>query len=145
MSLTNVYNVEPTLPMIAFPNYFSGAEATGADSVVASQSGQYVFIKNTGSAYTLDIPVPSPNTMFKFIVSGDLTSAVTISAPGEYILGSVLSSDGTAVTDGAIIAPITNVIIGNSAAIGDVYSFFADGSYWYLQGITGIHGSVTFS
>jgi len=61
-----------------------------------------------------------------------------------HISGIVVSSDGTAVTGGAVSGK-TNVIIGTTAVLGDRYTFTSDGTNYYVIGFTGLHSSVTFS
>lgn len=121
---------------------------TSATTVSASNSGKKFTIANSGSAYSITLPAPTTQGLnFNFIVQSALNAAVTITASSAIIQGNLLSSNGTAVTGGAILnsSPKTNVIIGTTANPGDSYSFYANGSRWIVLGFTAVNTSVTVS
>lgn len=115
-------------------------------AVTAAQSNSiYDIIQNTG-VVSVTLPALASGLYYKFIVSvASIANAVTITAPSACIVGTVLSSDGTAVTGGAVTTAKTNVVIGTTAGIGDSYEFTCDGTHYFLKGFTSVHGSVTFS
>lgn len=123
----------------------NGSIYTTGQSLVGSQSGHYITIQNTGIAYTITLPSATIGYYFEFYVGGTLSNAVTIASTTSNVFGSVVSSDGTAVSGGNLTSAKTAVILGTTAGKGDRYTFYSDGVSWYLTGVTNTHGSVTFS
>jgi|SRR5580698_3473067 hypothetical protein len=113
-------------------------------SLTSALSGYNILVQSAG-AYTISLPAPVTGLKFILRVGAALSGAVTIAATSAIVYGSVLSSDGTAVTGGAITAAKTNVILGTTASIGDIYEFYSTSALWHVQGVTAVHGSVTFS
>lgn len=112
----------------------------------ASNSGSQVNINSSAAAVALTLPTVANGLKFIFMVcSATLANAVTIGAGSAIILGSLLSSDGTVVTGGAVTTAKSNLIIGTTAAFGDRYELLSDGVKWYVTGITAVHGSITTS
>lgn len=114
-------------------------------SLTAAQIGSIVMVSNGGSAYTINLPALASGNKFVFYIKSTLNAAVTITAPSACVFGTVLSSDGTAVTGGSITSAKTNVIIGTGAITGDRYEYYSDGTHYLVNGVTGAHGSPTFS
>jgi hypothetical protein len=154
MSLANIFNQNsPQLPVLISPLYNSNLHfiETGG-SLTGINSGSYIFISNEledSNPYTINLPnaTDSAGITYKFIVNGDITSNITISAPNASIYGSVIASNGNLVNDGNITEAITNIVLGypESPGIGDRYDFISDGLFWYVDGITAVNDSVTFS
>lgn len=112
----------------------------------AANSGSQVNINSAAAAVAITLPAVANGLHFTFIVcSATLANAVTIGAGSAIILGSLLSSDGTAVTGGAVTTAKSNLIIGTTAAFGDKYELISDGVKWYVTGVTAVHGSITTS
>lgn len=136
------------IPTITSPSNSAGASVITA--LTPSQSGSTFVLGATSAANTLQLPAPTLGLNFEFVVAAALGHAVTLEsnpvsgALVTNISGTVVSSDGTSVTGGAVSAQ-TKVILGTTAAIGDRYRFFADGTNWQVSGSTSVHGSVTFS
>ena len=123
------------------------AATTGPIGLVSSQSGFLFTIANAGSAYAINLPTSGlvVGINYLFIVISALSGAVTIGAGSAIIYGSVVSSDGTAVTGGALSSAVSNIILGTTSGVGDTYEIFCDGTHWFVRGNTSVHGSVTFS
>lgn len=124
----------------------------GVDSVQSitaattlSGSGQTCHVSNAGSAYNITLPAVSSGANFKLYVISTLNAAVTVTAGSAIILGSLISSDGTAVSGGAIAAAKTNVIFGTGSVPGDHLDFYSDGSKWYVTGFTSLNTALTVS
>jgi len=84
---------------------------TATTAITPSQSGNLFFIASAAAAVAITLPAVASGLRYVFIVSGTLANAVTIGAGSAIILGSVLSSDGTSVTGGAITTAKSNAII----------------------------------
>jgi hypothetical protein len=117
----------------------------GGALAVANAHSQ-ININSAASAITATLPAATNGCHWIiFINSSTLANTVTISAASAILFGSLMSSDGTAVTGGAITAAKTNLIIGTTAKIGDRYLIDSDGVSWYVTGFTSAHGSVSVS
>lgn len=139
-------------PGVASTNFQLGSKkivavsATGT-TLTSSQSGSTISITNAGSAYSINLPTTLiAGLTYEFIVASAPNAAVTIAAGSAIIVGSCVSSDGSAVSSGNITSGVSNVILGTTAKAGDRYLFTAvNASNWMVFGVTNTHGSVTFS
>lgn len=118
---------------------------TEATTLTAATSGQTFLIQNSGSAYSITLPAPQQGLNYKFYLLSSPNAAITITAGSALIVGSLLSSDGNAVSNGDITSAITNIILGTTAKTADNYYFFASGAQWYVSGQTTLNTSVTVS
>ncbi len=119
---------------------------TGTVVLTDFQSGTQFNINSAGAATLITLPGPGNGINYTFLVcSSTLANPVTIHAQTTVTYGNVVSSDGTAVTGGAITTAKDDVIIGTTAAFGDRYDYISDGVRWYVRGVTAVHGSVTFA
>jgi hypothetical protein len=136
--------------VIAYKNNVSNYNTISAVTTLnltAAQSVGQINVTNTGGPYVITLPAVANGLRFTFLVSGSLVASVTIHSSSTNLYGSLLSSTGIAVTGGAIISPVTNLILGAAVApgIGDRYDLTSDGTNWYVRGSTSVPGSVTTS
>ena len=97
------------LQLSVVPDVAVSASAT----LSTSQSGSLIDLVGNSStpAYTITLPSASSQAgiTYKFVVGISLYNSVTISCPTAKLYGSVVSSDGTAVTGGYVVAK-SNII-----------------------------------
>ena len=141
-------------PGMVASNIQLGAKKVVAVSVTgttltSAQSGSTISISNAAGAYSINLPTTLLAGMnYQFEVASALNAAVTIAAGSAIIFGSLLSSDGTAVTGGNIVtaSPKSNIVLGTTSNVGDTYVLSSpDGAKWHIVGVTAVHGAVTVS
>ena len=104
-------------------------------TLLTTQSGSIFRINGNG---VVTLPAPTNGVKYTFVVNGHITDFNTyiITCPSQVLYGSLLSSDGTPVINGAIRTVSTAISLNANAVIGDKYVFYSDGTYWYVNGTT---------
>jgi hypothetical protein len=132
--------------------FFNSSTSNSSGRVPISVSGtttlttsNTVNITSLGSAYNITLPAPSNGLNVKFTIVQTLIGAVTIKSASANIFGNLLSSDGTQVAASPITVGKTNVIVGTTSIPGDSLSFYSEGTNWFIEAVTGVHGSLTVS
>lgn len=108
-------------------------------TLLSQDSGSVYNVTSTGASQ-ITLPVPTNGLKYTFIVNGPVLG-YQITCQSTVLFGSLLSSDGTAVTLGNITSARTYLNINSAAVIGDKYEFYSDGQYWFVYGITANHTS----
>lgn len=119
-------------------------------SVPISGSGGIISLQSAASASTYSLPAPSSKGLrYKFVVSGALSSAVTLASSGANVSGIAISADATAVGGTGFTAGVTasktNIILSNSSAVGDSVEFISDGTKYLVNIFVAVHTTVTSS
>ena len=138
---------------LADPGVSSTSLITGVMNVVSisntatlttAQSRYLVALSGGSGSYGLSLPTPKAGLLYRCVITATLPGGLAFQAGSAQILGSVLSSDGTAVSGGNITSAKTYIILSSAAVIGDTYEFWSEGTHWFVRGITAAHGSVSF-
>ena len=119
---------------------------TVAYTVLDSDSGKIFTLDSAAGAYEVTLPTaPVEGFHCKFIVKEDTpTGAITIAA-GSAILDGVQKDAGGDAANSTASTAVSNLIIGTSAAQGEVINLMSDGVTYYFECFAGINNSITTS
>mgnify|MGYP003656455593 FL=1 len=119
---------------------------TVAYTVLDSDSGKIFTLDAAAGAYEVTLPTaPVEGFNCKFIVKEDTpTAAITIAA-GSAILDGVQKDAGGDAANSTASTAVSNLIIGTSAAQGEVINLMSDGVTYYFECFAGINNSITTS
>ena len=117
-----------------------------AYTVLDSDSGKIFTLDSAAGAYTITLPTaPLEGFHCKFIVKEDTpTGAITIAA-GSAILDGVQKDAGGDAANSTASTAVSNLVIGTSAAQGEVINLMSDGVTYYFECFAGINNSITTS
>lgn len=110
----------------------------------AGALGATINLSNGAAPYTVTFPTtPVTGTWIRLLVISTLTNAITVQCGSTRLLGHVLSSDGTSVTNfNPIASASTSFNITTTAGIGDFFEFFWTGTNFVMSARVGVHTAV---
>jgi hypothetical protein len=115
--------------------------------LTSDDSGKVHTIASAAAASVYTLPAPTTSGLsFKFIVTGTIANAVTISSSGANIVGLITALDGTAFgTAGKVAASTSLVLVAAKTDPGNNLTFVSDGTKYWLQGQISQHDGITLS
>jgi hypothetical protein len=120
----------------------------GAYTMLASDSGKTFLLSATGGTVAITM-LPAASLVegwnCKFIVKEDTPSnAITIGAGSAIFHGVQKDAGGDAANSTASTA-VSNLVVGTTAAQGDVIDVLCDGDVYYFECLSGINNAITTS
>ena len=120
----------------------------GAYTMLASDSGKVFMLSSTAGACEITL-LPAADLVegwnCKFIVKEDTPSnAITIGAGSAIFHGVQKDAGGDAANSTASTA-VSNLVVGTTAAQGDVIDVLCDGDVYYFECLSGINNAITTS
>ena len=120
----------------------------GASTLLPSDSGKTFLLSATGGTVAITM-LPAASLVegwnCKFIVKEDTPSnAITIGAGSAIFHGVQKDAGGDAANSTASTA-VSNLVVGTTAAQGDVIDVLCDGDVYYFECLSGINNAITTS
>ena len=121
---------------------------TEARILTDSDSNKTYFLNATGG-FTVTLPAPRGGVNFEFIVKTAPTTGnykIYAKDGAEIIRGQIITSDiNSSLTPDKENGGTENIkFIANIAKIGDSVEVVSDGTYWYVNGFTGVVDGLSF-
>lgn len=140
-SVSSNWPSQPTTVQAALDVLGQGTTGVSApDTLSVNDTCSTFIVTNTSaSAYTINLPSPSNNLVYTFILGGTLTHNVNITAPGPILYGAVVSV-GTGLT---VSTKTTLTLTALAGSIGDQVTLRSDGTNYYVQGTMSQTGGIT--
>ena len=119
---------------------------TVAYTVLDSDSGKIFTLDSAAGAYEVTLPTaPVEGFHCKFIVKEDTPTGVITIAAGSAILDGVQKDAGGDAANSTASTAVSNLVIGTTAAQGEVINLMSDGVTYYFECFAGINNSITTS
>ena len=120
----------------------------GAYTMLEGDSGNTFLLSATGGTVAITM-LPAADLVegwnCKFIVKEDTPSnAITIGAGSAIFHGVQKDAGGDAANSTASTA-VSNIVVGTTAAQGDVIDVLCDGAVYYFECLSGINNAITTS